>query len=328
MSVTHLDPARSDSLETYNAARRRAFMQDMLAELSGRPDDLLSFTDVQEQLQLSEPAEGVKLVEIPLAAIVGSVGRYRDFNRAFLPRGHIDAQRWTRIYGMRRQTDLPPIDVFKIGDVYFVQDGNHRVSVARTRGDKTIRARVVEIPIRVPLGPETSPDDLILKSGYAEFLAGTSLDRTCPDQRIELTRPGGYRSLQQHVEVHQFYMGLRSRHYPTLSEAACDWYEQVYLPVVERIRASRILKNFPGRTEADLYLWITENRARLQMRYGGSAELDEAVEDFAEEHYVPPLKRWARRMLHKIFPRRLSPEPAERTPKTRPGQQESTDSES
>lgn len=322
MSAKHLDPGNSASLEVYNAARRRAFMQDVLAELSGRPDDLLSFTDVQEQLHLSEPAEDVKLEEIPLKKIVGSVGRYRDFNRAFLPRGHIDAQRWTRIDRLRRQTDLPPIDVFKIGDVYFVQDGNHRVSVARTRGDKTIRARVVEIPIRVPLGPETAPDDLILKSGYAEFLEKTSLDRTCPGQRIELTRPGGYRSLQQHVEVHQFYTGLRSRHYPTLSEAALDWYEQVYLPVVERIQTSRILKNFPGRTEADLYFWITENRARLQMRYGGQAELDEAVDDFAQEYHASPLKRWARRMLHRLFPKRLPPEPEARAPKTRPEQQD------
>jgi uncharacterized ParB-like nuclease family protein len=302
-------------MEIYNAARRRAFVQDVLSELSGRPDDLLSFTDVQEQLHLSEPEEDVTLQEIPLEKIVGSVGRYRDFNRAFLPRGHIDAQRWARIDSLRRHTDLPPIDVFKIGDVYFVQDGNHRVSVARTRNDKTIRARVIEIPVRVPLGSETAPDDLILKSGYADFLEKTSLDRTFPDQRVELTRPGGYRSLLQHVEVHQFYMGLRSRHYPTLVEAACNWYETVYIPVVERIRASRILDNFPGRTEADLYFWIAENRARLQMRYGGQAELDEAVDDFAQEHGLPPLKRWVRRILYRLFPRLQTPEPKARAPK-------------
>lgn len=284
-------------------------MQDVLAELSGRPDDLLSFTEVQEQLHLSEPAQDISLEEIPLDTIVGSVGRYRDFNRTFLPRGHIDPERWARIDRLRRQTDLPPIDVFKIGDVYFVQDGNHRVSVARARGDKTIRARVVEIPVRVPLRPDTSPDDLILKSGYAEFLENTSLDRTCPEQRIEVTRAGGYRSLQQHIEVHQFYMGLRSRHYPSLDEAAADWYLSVYLPVVERIRASGILAHFPGRTEADLYLWIAKNRARLQMRYGSTTTAQEAVDDFAQEHHVPALRRWLRRLLHRLLPRHLPPEP-------------------
>ncbi len=318
MSNWTLDGAQSASLESFNVARRRAFIQDVLAELSGRPDDLLSFTEVQQQLHLSEPDRDVRLEEIPLDRIVGSVGRYRDFNRAFLPRGHISPERWARIDRLRRQTDLPPIDVFKIGDVYFVRDGNHRVSVARSRGDDVIRARIVEIPVRVPLRPDTSPDDLILKSGYSEFLEKTSLDRTCPDQCIELTRPGGYRSLQQHVEVHQFYMGLRSRHYPSLAEAAADWYRNVYSPVVERIGASGILSHFPGRTEADLYLWIAENRARLQMRYGGTAEVQEAVDGFAQEQRVPALRRWIRRLLHRLFPQRLPPKPRSPRPQIPP----------
>ncbi|MEJ2734127.1 MAG: hypothetical protein P8189_11285 [Anaerolineae bacterium] len=306
---TSLNRAESTSIETFSAARRRAFVQDVLAELSGRSDDLLSFTEVQEQLHLSEPTEDISLEEIPLDKIVGSVGRYRDFNRAFLPRAPIDPERWARIDRLRRHTALPPIDVFRIGDVYFVQDGNHRVSVARARGDKLIRARVIEIPIRVPLGPDTSLDDLILKSGYSEFLEKTSLDRTCPEQRIELTRAGGYRRLLQHIEVHQFYMGLRSRHYPSLDEAAADWYSSVYLPMVERIRASHILARFRGRTEADLYLWIAENRARLQMQYGGTAVAQEAVDDFAQEHRVPALCRWFRRLFHRLFPRLLPPKP-------------------
>jgi len=275
-------------------------MQDILADLSGRSERLLSFSEVQRHLRLSEPTQDVTLQEIPLEKIVGSVGRYRDFNRAFLPRAQIDPQRWMRVDGLRRRADLPPIDVFQIGDCYFVRDGNHRVSVARARKDKTIRARVVQIPTRVPLEPDTSPDDLILKSEYAEFLENTSLDREYPDQNIQLTRPGGYQSLQQHVEIHQFYMGLRSDYYPTLAEAAADWHQNVYLPVVERIRTAGILTHFPGRTEADLYLWIAENRARLQMRYGGADVAEDAVDDFALEHRRRPLgsriRRWARRL--------------------------------
>lgn len=305
MSASNLSQRESTLMGTFSAARRRAFVQDVLAELSGRPDDLLSFTEVQEQLHLSEPAPDISLEEIPLDKIVGSVGRYRDFNRAFLPRSPIDPERWTRIERLRRQTDLPPIDVFKIGDVYFVQDGNHRVSVARARGDKLIRARVVEIPVRVPLGTDTSPDDLILKSGYAEFLEKTSLDRMCPEQCIELTRAGGYRSLLQHIEIHQFYMGLRSRHYPGLDEAAADWYMSVYLPIVERILESNILARFPGRTEADLYLWIAKNRARLQMQYGGNSATEEAVDAFAQEHQIRAPLRWLQRLLHRLFPRHL-----------------------
>ncbi|MGD2206320.1 MAG: hypothetical protein PVH17_06040 [Anaerolineae bacterium] len=309
MTTTDLDRSKSIAQGIFDAARRRAFIQDILADLSGRPDDLLSFDEVHERLHLSEPNGDVSLQEISLDKIVGSMGRYRDFTRAFLPRAQIDPDRWIRVERLRERSALPPIDVFQVGDVYFVRDGNHRVSVARARNQKTIQARVVEIPVRVPLEPNTSPDDLILKSGYAEFLEKTSLDMHCPKQRIELTRPGGYRSLLQHVEVHQFYMGLRSRHYPTLAEAATDWYLEVYLPVVEKIRDSGILNRFPGRSEADLYLWIAENRARLQMRYGDRRKAEKAVDDFAQEHGVPPIVRWVRRVLHRLFPRFLPPEP-------------------
>jgi len=279
-------------------------MQDMLAELSGRSGDLLSFDEVSEQLHLSEPTAAASLQEIPLDKIVGSVGRYRDFNRAFLPRAQVDPARWARIERLQGRIGLPPIDVFKVGDVYFVRDGNHRVSVARARRHKTILARVVEIPVRVPLGPGLSPDDLILKSEYGDFLEKTSLDRTYPEQRIELTRAGGYQSLLQQIEVHQFYMGLRSRHYPTLPEAAVAWYRGGYLPAVERIRASGILKHFPARTEADLYLWITENHARLQMQYGGQAETQEVIDDFAQEHRRPAMTLWLRRVHHRLTNRK------------------------
>jgi hypothetical protein len=309
LSAEDRDRSRSASQEVFNVARRRALVQDVLAQLSGRSDDLLSFDQVRDQLHLSAPARDATLQEIPVDKIVGSVGRYRDFNRAFLPRAHVDSGRWIRIERLRRHVELPPIDVFQVGDVYFVQDGNHRVSVARARKQKTIWAHVIEIPVRVPLGPDTSPDDLILKAGYAEFLDKTSLDYHCPGQQVELTRPGGYRSLLQHIEVHQFYMALRSRHYPSLAEAAADWYRTVYLPVVETIRASGILSRFPGRTEADLYLWIAENRAGLQIRYSAHAEAQEAVEDFAVEHPVPAILLGVRRLLHRAFPRFQRAEP-------------------
>jgi hypothetical protein len=228
------------------------------------------------------------------------VGRYRDFNRAFLPRAQIDADRWTRIDRLQGQASLPPIDVFKVGDVYFVRDGNHRVSVARARRQRTIQARIVEIPVRVPLSSDTSPDDLILKSGYAEFLERTSLDRSRPEQRIEFTRPGAYRSLLQHIEVHQFYMGLRSRSFPSLESAAQDWYDNVYAPIIQRIQASGILDQFPVRTDADLYLWIAENRARLQMQYRGRDNAEEAVDDFAREHRPPDGPERLRRLVRRL----------------------------
>jgi uncharacterized ParB-like nuclease family protein len=293
-------------------------MEDVLAELSGRPDDLLSFHDVHEQLDLGQPVDDARLEEVPLYKIVGSVGRYRDFTRAFLPRDHIDPQRWTRVERLHRRAVLPPVDLFRVGDAYFVRDGHHRVSVARAQGQKTIQARVVDVPARVPLDAAASPADLILKSGYTEFLAATGLDASHPAQRIELTEPGGYRRLLQHVEVHQFYMGLRSRHYPTLAEAAADWYQYVYLPVIERIRDSGILAHFAGRTEADLYVWVAENHARLQMRYATQQEAEDAVADFRQAHGISRFRRWLRRLLHRLFPRFVARAPGTSQPASPP----------
>ena len=304
MSNTDLDAAQATTLKIFNEARRRAFVQDMLAEAGGRSGSLLSFEDVRRQFHLGEPSQEPVTKEVPLDKIVGSVGRYHDFNRAFLPRAQVDPRRWTHIARLQRQARLPPIDLFQVGDAYFVRDGHHRVSVARALKYRTIRAHVVEIPLRVPLDATTSPGDLIRKAEYADFLEKTSLDRTHPDQRIDLTVSGGYGSLLQHIEVHQFYMGLRSRKYPTLPEAASNWYRTVYLPVMDRIKASRVLANFPGRTEADLYLWISENRARLQMRYGGETQVSEAVHDFSEENKIPGVRRAFRRWLYRLSSRR------------------------
>jgi hypothetical protein len=304
MPGSDLDGSQATTLKIFNEARRRAFVQDMLAEVGGRPDSLLSFDEVRRQLRLGEPCQEPVTKEVPLDKIVGSVGRYHDFNRAFLPRAQVDPRRWARIARLQRQSRLPPIDLFQVGNVYFVRDGHHRVSAARALKYRTIRAHVIEIPLRVPLDPSTSPTDLIRKAEYTDFLEKTSLDRTHPDQRIELTLPGGYARLLQHIEVHQFYTGLRSRRYPTLPEAANNWYRSVYLPVIERIRTSGVLASFPSRTEADLYLWVSENRARLQMHYGDTAEVSEAVQDFHKEHHVPGIQRAFRRWRYRLFPRR------------------------
>jgi uncharacterized ParB-like nuclease family protein len=304
LSADGIRSRESSSQGAFDAARRRALLQELLADLSGRSNELLSFDQVRQRLHLRDPGSDVTLEEVPLSEIIGSVGRYRDFNRAFLPRAHVDRERWSTV--LRLGGNLPPVDLFRVGGAYFVRDGNHRVSAARSLGKRSIQARIVDIPVRVRLDAKTSPDDLILKSGYAEFLEKTSLDQTCPEQNIELTRAGAYRALLQHIEVHQFYMGLRSRRFPTLGEAAVDWHQRVYLPLIHRIRESDILSDFPGRTESDLYLWIAENRARLQMRYGDGDDEDhvsEAVSSFSRDHRAPRPVRWIRRQLHRLFPR-------------------------
>jgi hypothetical protein len=137
----------------FSRARRRAFLRRIGAYLRKDPgsNQLLSFDEVRSALGAVEQVYlGMRTVEV--AKIAGSVGRHRDFDRAFLPsKGDLGA-RWKRIDEMmHRAQELPLISLYKIGDAYFVRDGNHRVSVARQQGVEMIDAEVIELRSRVPI---------------------------------------------------------------------------------------------------------------------------------------------------------------------------------
>ena len=152
----------------FNVARRHAFFEDMLGRLLRRPTDLLSFDEVKRKLGLlSSRDRGV--YEIPLDKIVGSVGKFREFTRTFCPRREESRARWQRVYTfIHSSRGLPPIEVYQAGDVYFVLDGNHRVSVGRQIGLKMIEAHVTEFisPIRLTADIlEIRLDDMTISRG-------------------------------------------------------------------------------------------------------------------------------------------------------------------
>ena len=279
--------------EKYNRAHQKPLIRQLLRLFKEKPDEtLLSFDQVQELVRdRGEIDRGTQLIEI--AKIIGSVGRYRDFDRAFLPLSGADAERWKRLdVAMNELRDLPPIDVYQIGDVYFVRDGNHRVSVAKANGIDMIEASVTEVPTLVPLSPETDVDDLIIKTEYAHFLRETRLDEMRPDQRIELTEPGRYHILLEHIQVHRYYLGLQWGHEPTMAEAAASWYDNVYLPVIQAIEESGVLAEFPQRTEADLYIWVAYHRERLKEGYGEMPPDREVAAGLADRFSGKPFSRF------------------------------------
>jgi len=224
--------------------------------------------------------------DIPLTSIVGSVGRYTDFNRSFLPlqNNELERERWARVKAAIDDPSgvgWPAIDVYKVGDVYFVLDGNHRVSVARQEGFTHIQAHVIEVKTDIPLTPDVQPDDLIIKAEYAEFLAQTDFNLLRPGVDLSLTAPGQYQRLLEHIAVHRYFMGLDFQHDISYQEAVAHWYDFVYIPIVEPLRERGLLRWFPGRTETDLYLWVSEHRASLESQLGWSVRPDAAVVDLA-----------------------------------------------
>ena len=244
-------------------ARSKAFLNDILGFLSRRPKRLLSYDQVKEKLRIGGAIyRGIRTVEI--ARIVGSVNRYVDFDHAFLPLNNRLATRWQNIdRAFYEDVSLPPVVLYKVGEVYFVVDGHHRVSVARQQGQEFIEAEVRECHVKVPVEPDLRPEDLEILGARVEFLERTGLDRLRPDVVVEVTIPDGYSRILEHIAVHGYFMGLDEKRDISEAEAVTHWFDTVYLPIVEVIRGRGILKEFPGRTEGDLYIWILDHQHYL-----------------------------------------------------------------
>lgn len=270
----------------FAAARFKAFFRRVFAFLTGQHNDLLAFDAVREKLRVGGPIyRGVRTV--PIERIVGSVDRYRDFDRAFLPREDFMAERWQKVSrAWYQDISLPPVLLYKVGDVYFVVDGHHRVSVARQKGQADIDADVRECAVRVPVTTDIQPEDLVILGARVEFLERTGLDHVRPAAAVEVTILGGYDRLLEHIAVHRYFMGLDFQRDVSETEAVEHWYDTVYLPVIEVIRQSGILKAFPRRTEADFYLWVMDHRHYLVSQ--GKADLVEpgqVAEEFVRLYF-------------------------------------------
>lgn len=280
-----------EGVNAFQNARVRAFWDDALSLVRGKPAELLSFEDIRTRLRLRE--ENYRgLQEIPLDQIAGSVGRYREFTSKFLPKRNKMQERWSRVYAQASgMTGLPPIEVYRVGDVYFVRDGNHRVSVARQLGSKTIQAHVTELPTSLALRPGMSEEELDNLTAYAEFLDITRLPFTRPNhQSMELSEVSRYDDLLGHVHLHFGVMESTLGRPVTIEEAATDWYDNVYRPAVTLIRKYDMLKYMPKRTEGDLYLWMIDHLREVREAYGDDAEartFSDALVDYLTSHRIP-----------------------------------------
>ncbi len=279
----------------FHEARRKAALESIVAFIQGKSTDLMSYEQVREKLRPIESARRI-LEDIPLEKIVGSVNRTSDFSRNFLPRHESDLFRWASVRsGVESLVGLPPIDAYRVGDLYFILDGHHRVSVAKELGAKTIQGYVIPVYTRVPLSPDDSADDLIIKSEYADFLAKTQIDHFRPDANLMVSVPGQYEKLNEHINVHRYFLGQKRKQEVTEKEAIANWFDEIYIPIVQLIRGRNLLRDFPNRTETDLYLWIMDHRSTLsQGGIGWEVSPGKAVTDLINRFSPVPQHRFPR----------------------------------
>lgn len=282
--------------QDFDRAVSRAFWRKVLTRLTGASNDLLPYDEVRARLPLWGQ-HYLGLQQIQIDRIIGSQGRYLDFDRAFLPVQSVTKDRWVSIDKAHlEQINLPPVDLYKMGEVYFVKDGNHRISVARQRGQEFVDAYVTEIDIPVELTPDFKMDDLALKQKQAEFLIATHLKELRPGARIEASKPAAYDELFEQISEHRWFLGEQRRREVPYPEAAASWYDTVYLPLVEFIREHDLLKDFAGFQEADLYLWVMEYQSYLRRAYqaesgGDEAARLEAARHLALQHPLPAVRK-------------------------------------
>ena len=312
MSPEYNKPEYADAMEDFHAARRQAVLGEVLSRITGKTSKMIPYDEIRKRFGGIESASR-QLKEIPLNAIVGTVSRFDDFNRKLLPLKVSDAERWASVRrAVENMTGLPPIEVYKVGEVYFILDGHHRASVARELGQTHIQAYVREVYTRVSLSPEDQPEDVILKAEYAGFLKQTKLDDLRPDADLRVTAPGEYDKLLEHISVHRYFQGIDEKRAVPYEDAVLDWYNRVYIPVANIIRNRNVLSDFPGRTEADLYLWIMEHRAVIENELGWKVSPTNAANDLASQ-YSPTIdnlvRRISNRILHMITPDQLEPSP-------------------
>jgi hypothetical protein len=278
----------------FEHARRKASWRRVIMRLVGRRNELLRFDEVRRQLR-AQGRHTLGSHEVPLHAIVGSVGRYRDFDAVFLPRRSQTRQRWLSIdRAYHEDVSLPPVELYRLGATYFVKDGNHRVSVARERGQAFIDALVVDVESPVPIACLDELEAWLEQQDAVDFLATTRLLELRPWAEVRLTLCGQYEKLLEHISVHRWFLGVEGQREVAYEEAVASWYDHVYTPLVDQIRDADLLAEFPGRTEADLYVWLIEHLWYL--REAGELEQDTPVNAVARTFGVYFSSRPRRRM--------------------------------
>lgn len=277
----------SPAARQFDRARRKVVLHDIMAFLRGYRNHLLDFGPLSEALASGDPVD-MGIQDVPLDAIRGSVDRYREFDLAFLPKHEGLRDRWQRVEAARRYgLPMRPVELYKLGDVYFVKDGHHRVSVARLHGDETIQAHVLELTSRVPLHPKLKPDDLPDIQAYGDFLRVTHADEILPGVDLRLSEPSYYARLLRHIALFRYLNREPDEEPREWPEAVKAWYEQLYRPICEMIRDSGLMKKFPKRTRTDLYLWITTHFRQLNHRLPRPDEMDE-IADHLDDTYLAP----------------------------------------
>jgi hypothetical protein len=266
----------TDAEHDFLRARRRQVVSRLAAWLRREPDDIseiLPFDEVVAALgRTGEKRIGLQVIQ--LDSIVGSVDRTRDFDRWFRPRSGRSRERWERLArAQRRGEAIPPIDVYRVGELHFVKDGHHRVSVAHALGFRSIDAFVTEVTTKIDATGISRRGDLITKDLRRVFLDRVPLPGPALST-ILVTTAWSYAELSEEVEAWGFRLMQQERRFLDRETVARRWYAEEYRPVVRMLAQADLIGD---RTEAEAYLHLAGQRYRLMRTHRWDDEVIERL---------------------------------------------------
>lgn len=285
MSSQTLISSQTD--EDFNRARNKALINEIQHLLKPDEASLISFSDIKKLLKpKNEVYKGMQV--IPVNLIVGSEGRFKDFDNHFFPKSRFLKSRWEHIDMAHIQdVPLPPISLYELGGLYFVRDGNHRVSVAKSRGVENIDAEVVSLQSELKLKPGSTIEEMVKQVIYYEkrtFYAETNFGDITDCWTLDFSTTGQYDLIYNHILIHKYYINIDKTEEIPFEEAVTSWYENVYLPVIDTIQKQHILRLFKNRTKSDLYIYFIKYWHELKQKFGNDFSIDKAAEDFKYEY--------------------------------------------
>jgi hypothetical protein len=266
----------ADAQFDFSRARRRRALGRLSARLR-RADDvnhILPFEEVAQALgRVGERRLGLEL--IPLDSIIGTVDRSREFDRDFRPTSPRVRERWERInLAQRKGEAMPPIDVYRIGELHFVKDGHHRVSVAHALGYRDIEAYVTEVLTELGADRKIRMRDLPLKSHERLFFERVPLTDEARE-RIHLSDEWRYAALAEAVEAWGFRASQARNQQLSRQEAAEVWFREEYEPVVEMLREAQLVPK--GVTDTEAYMKVAQLRYLILRTHEWTDDVIEAI---------------------------------------------------
>ena len=226
---------------------------------------LIPFDEASRRLRLvNRSYAGIQ--PIPIDRIVGSVGRSHDFGRDFRLPPWVSRSRLASLRSAYPDGDMPAIDVFEVGGGYFVEDGHHRVALARERHAEYIDAQVTHLHTSYAVGPGVAVCQLIHTEHQRMLLEDSGLSRARPDAVIDFTLLDGYTQLGEIIKAHGYDLARRNGTLPAPEDVAADWYDTVYLPGLDAVRRAGLPERYASwhTTDADLFLWVYKLRRDLR----------------------------------------------------------------